>query len=71
MDRVTEEGRRELDPTVRRAVYARVQRLAARDLPVVPLWWEDRVVVHTRRLQGFEPSPDGALPALAHARMGQ
>jgi peptide/nickel transport system substrate-binding protein len=71
MDRLTEEGRRELDPTARRAVYARVQRLAARDLPVVPLWWEDRVVVHSRRLQGFEPSPDGALRALADARMEQ
>src|SRR5262245_47708976 len=69
MDRLTEEGRRVLDPAARRAVYARVQRLAARDLPVVPLWWEDRVVVQSRRLQGFEPSPDGALRTLADARM--
>jgi peptide/nickel transport system substrate-binding protein len=69
MDRLTEEGRHVLDPTARRAVYARVQRLAARDLPVVPLWWEDRVVIHSRRLQGFEPSPDGALRSLADARM--
>ena len=69
MDRLTESGRRELDLERRRAIYARVQRRAARDLPVVPLWWEDRIVLQSRRLQGFEPSPDGDLHSLAHAWM--
>jgi peptide/nickel transport system substrate-binding protein len=69
MDRLTEAGRRVLDPAARSSIYARVQRLAVRDLPVVPLWWEDRVVVHSRRLHGFEPSPDGALSPLAGAWM--
>jgi peptide/nickel transport system substrate-binding protein len=69
MDRLTARGRRALDPARRRAIYARVQRRAAHDLPVVPLWWEDRVVVHTRRLVGFEPSADGNLRGLARARM--
>jgi ABC-type transport system substrate-binding protein len=69
MDRLTERGRRALDPEVRRAIYARVQQRAARDLPVVPLWWEDRVVIHSRRLEGFEPAPDGGLAGLATARM--
>lgn len=65
MDRLTRRGRQLLDPAGRRAVYARVQRRAAHDLPVVPLWWEDRLVVHTRRLRGFEPAPDGNLRSLA------
>jgi peptide/nickel transport system substrate-binding protein len=69
MDRLTTAGRRTLDPASRRRIYARVQRRAARDLPVVPLWWEDRVVIHTRRLRGFEPAPDGDLHGLARARM--
>ncbi len=69
MDRLTLEGRRTLDPAARRRVYARIQRRAARDLPIVPLWWEDRVVVQTRRLRGFEPSPDGDLHGLAGAWM--
>jgi peptide/nickel transport system substrate-binding protein len=69
MDRLTTAGRRTLDPARRRRIYARVQRRAARDLPVVPLWWEDRVVIHTRRLRGFEPAPDGDLHGLARARM--
>jgi len=69
MDRLTESGRRELDLERRRAIYARVQRRAARDLPVVPLWWEDRIVVQSRRLRGFEPSPDGDLHGLTRAWM--
>ena len=69
MDRLTESGRRELDLERRRVIYARVQRRAARDLPVVPLWWEDRIVVQSRRLRGFEPSPDGDLHGLTRAWM--
>ncbi len=69
MDRLTERGRRTLDAGRRRAIYARIQRRAVRDLPVVPLWWEDRVVVQSRRLQGFEPAPDGGLHGLARAWM--
>jgi peptide/nickel transport system substrate-binding protein len=67
MDRLTTLGRRTMDPTKRRAIYARVQRRAARDLPVIPLWWEDRVAIHTRRLHGFEPTPNGDLRSLASA----
>jgi peptide/nickel transport system substrate-binding protein len=69
MDRLTQTGRRIADPEARRRVYARVQRRAAHDLPVVPLWWEDRVVVHSRRLEGFEPAASGDLRGLAAARM--
>jgi peptide/nickel transport system substrate-binding protein len=69
MDRLTERGRRTMDAGARRAIYARVQARAARDLPIVPLWWEDRVVVESRRLQGFEPAPDGNLRSLAGAWM--
>jgi peptide/nickel transport system substrate-binding protein len=69
MDRLTAAGRHTLDPERRRAVYARVQRRAARDLPVVPLWWEDRVVVSERRLRGFVPSAHGDLHGLADAWM--
>jgi peptide/nickel transport system substrate-binding protein len=69
MDRLTREARVTTDPEARRPVYARIQRAAAHDLPVLPLWWEDRVVVHTRRLEGFEPSADGSLHGLARASL--
>ena len=66
-DRLTTAGRQTFAPARRRAIYARVQHRLAHDLPVVPLWWEDRVVVQTRRLRGFEPSPSGDLRGLAAA----
>jgi peptide/nickel transport system substrate-binding protein len=68
MDALLEAARRTLDRDERRRLYAGVQRLAADDLPIVPLWWADNVVVKTRRLVGFTPAPDGDLRALATAR---
>jgi peptide/nickel transport system substrate-binding protein len=67
MDRLTDAGRRVRDPGARRAIYARVQRWAAHDLPVLPLWWEERVVVATARLHEFTPRPSGDLGGLATA----
>jgi peptide/nickel transport system substrate-binding protein len=67
MDRLTEAGRRTYDPSARRAIYARVQRWAAHDLPVLPLFWEERIVVTTDRLHGFAPRPSGDLGGLATA----
>jgi peptide/nickel transport system substrate-binding protein len=67
MDRLTDAGRRTRDPDARRAIYARVQRWAAADLPALPLWWEERVVVASDRLQGFAPQPSGDLAGLATA----
>lgn len=69
MDRLTGLARVTTDAISRRALYARVQELAARELPVLPLWWENRVVVHTRRLQGFEPRADGSLHGLVSASL--
>jgi peptide/nickel transport system substrate-binding protein len=57
------------DRVERRRLYAAVQRLAAEDLPVVPLWWADNVVVKSRALAGFRPSPDGDLRSLATATL--
>lgn len=51
----------------RRRLYGEVQRLAAEDLPIVPLWWAENVVVKQRALAGFVPEPDGNLRSLAHA----
>jgi peptide/nickel transport system substrate-binding protein len=69
MDRLTARGRAATDVAARRRIYARVQRRAAHDLPIIPLWWEDRVVVRTTRLLGFEATPSGDLRSLARARL--
>jgi peptide/nickel transport system substrate-binding protein len=69
MDALLEAARATLDHGERVRLYAEVQRLAADDLPVVPLWWADNVVVHSRRLRGFVPAPDGDLRWLAAAHL--
>jgi peptide/nickel transport system substrate-binding protein len=69
MDRLTTSARYAPTTDDRRRWYGRVQRLAARDLPVIPLWWEDRIVVHAAGLDGFEPAPNGELRSLTMAAM--
>lgn len=67
IDRLVLAGRRTLDPVERRRIYGDVQRIVAEDLPFIPLWWSDTVVVRDPRLCGFVPSPDGDLGSLRTA----
>ena len=65
MDLLLIAGQTNLDIEARRKIYARVQQIAADDLPYVSLWWDDIVVVMNRDLSGFEPTPSGSLRSLA------
>jgi peptide/nickel transport system substrate-binding protein len=65
MDRLLEQAEVTLDPAARRKIYAEVQKIAADDLPYLPLWWMDNVVVMNRRVRGFTPFPNGSLRSLA------
>ena len=69
MDRLMERGVSVIDRSERRRVYARVQRVSARALPFIPLWWPQTVVVSTRRLEGFTPHPAGDLFELSRAHL--
>jgi ABC-type transport system substrate-binding protein len=68
MDSLVEAGDFTLEPLRRRAIYGAVQKLAADDLPYLPLWWVDTVFVMNHRIDGFEPYPNGSLISLAAAR---
>ncbi len=65
LDRLTEQGRAELDRDKRKAIYAETQRLVARDLPVIPLWHEDNVVLTNVDVQGYTIVPNARLIGLA------
>ncbi|MHB8382068.1 MAG: ABC transporter substrate-binding protein [Candidatus Binataceae bacterium] len=65
MDALVEAGQRTIDPAARKKIYARVQKLAADDLPYVSLWWINTVAVLNRGVHGFEPYPNGSLRSLA------
>jgi peptide/nickel transport system substrate-binding protein len=71
MDRLFEAGETTVEPGARRKIYAQVQALAARDLPTVPLWWIDNIVVLNRRVKGFVPCPNGSLRSLGNVSLVQ
>jgi peptide/nickel transport system substrate-binding protein len=57
MDRLVTEGRLTTDPEARKAIYARVQNLAAEDLPNISLWHPNNISVVHKRVQGYEQHP--------------
>jgi peptide/nickel transport system substrate-binding protein len=68
VDALTVAARAPIPRSARRELYAQVADIVRRDVPYVPLWWSDNVVVKNKRLAGFVPSPGGDLRALAHVR---
>jgi peptide/nickel transport system substrate-binding protein len=70
VDRLLERGRATLDRTERRRIYGEVQRLLAEDLPYIPLWWWQNVIVKKPWLRGFVAYPDGDLISLKRAGRG-
>jgi len=64
VDRWTVAARGELDPVKQKALYAQVQRQVAEDVPVVPLWHEDNVVLSNVTVENFRIIPTGRLGGL-------
>jgi peptide/nickel transport system substrate-binding protein len=67
VDQLTELARRTADRTARRAAYAELQAILARDLPIIPLWHEANVAVMNTDLRGFELLPNASLYGLLGA----
>jgi len=65
LDHWLDEGEREPDLAVRRAVYARVEAREREQMHVIPLWHEDQVAVVSERARGFVPSAEGRWLSLA------
>jgi peptide/nickel transport system substrate-binding protein len=57
------------DPKQRLADYARIQQLAAHDLPSLNLWYLDSVIVHNKRLGNIHPNPSGTFDFLRTATL--
>jgi peptide/nickel transport system substrate-binding protein len=70
LDRLVEEGRRELSRPKRKEIYRRVQLLLSRDLPVLPLWVNRNILVRDRRLAGFTLTPDEDYTSVREMRIG-
>jgi peptide/nickel transport system substrate-binding protein len=66
-DALAERGRRELDRPARRAIYSEIQKRLAEQLPIIPLWHEDNVVVANRTVDGYTIYPDARFAGLVTA----
>jgi len=71
VDTLIDKARREIDPNVRKPLYAEVQRILADDLPSINLWYLDNVLVHTRRVRGLKLNPAGNYDFLRTAELVQ
>jgi peptide/nickel transport system substrate-binding protein len=69
VDSLIDKARREIDPAVRKPMYAEVQRQLADDLPYVNLWYLDNVLVHTRRVRNLKLNPAGNYDFLRTAEL--
>lgn len=52
-------------------LYRALQEVLHRELPYVPLWYEDHVALHRPRVRGYRVPPDGNYDGLAEAQWGR
>jgi peptide/nickel transport system substrate-binding protein len=64
VDKLTYDGRHEPDQARRKAIYDEVQRQIAEDIPIVPLWHEDNVVLTNVSITGYRIIPTARLNGL-------
>jgi len=57
VDRLIEEAQCELDQSIRRKKYFRIQEIIADELPYISLWYETNIAVMNKDLYGFEFYP--------------
>src|ERR1035441_2603516 len=69
IDALIDKARREIDPNVRKPLYAEVQRILADELPYIDLWYFDNVLVHTRRVRNLKLNPAGNYDFLRTAEL--
>jgi len=69
VDTLIDQARREIDPRIRKPLYAEVQRILANDVPSINLWYLDNVLVHTRRVRNLKLNPAGNYDFLRTAEL--
>jgi peptide/nickel transport system substrate-binding protein len=70
-DALIDRARREVDPKVRKPIYAELQTILAEELPYIDLWYLDNVLVHNKRVQNLKLNPAGNYDFLRTAELAQ
>jgi len=59
VDALINEARSVLDQETRKKLYDEVQQVLAEDVPYINLWYQDNVLVHSKRVQNITLNPPG------------
>jgi len=69
VDALIDQARSELDQKTRKKLYAEIQRILADELPYIDLWYQDNVLIHSKRVQGLTLNPSGNYDFLKTAEL--
>ncbi len=69
VDRLIERAENESSLEAQARHYRELQALVLRQLPYVPLWYEDQVFASRRGVSGYRVEPDGNYDGLIHVRV--
>jgi peptide/nickel transport system substrate-binding protein len=70
-DPIINEAVNTLDRTKARALYAQAQQVVSRDLPLLPLWYPDIIVVSRRGVENIQVDPSGDFSFLRSVTVQQ
>jgi peptide/nickel transport system substrate-binding protein len=69
VDALIDRARRELDQKTRKQLYAEIQQILAQEVPYIDLWYQDNVLVHSRRVRNLTLNPSGNYDFLRTAEL--
>jgi peptide/nickel transport system substrate-binding protein len=67
LDKLLEAGRATVGRDKRVGIYSKVQKIMADDLPMVPLWHADNILVRRADVAGYDVFPNARFAGLARA----
>ncbi|HYT20683.1 MAG TPA: ABC transporter substrate-binding protein, partial [Candidatus Polarisedimenticolia bacterium] len=69
VDALIDQARSQLDQNTRKRLYAELQSILARELPYINLWYQDNVLVHSKRVRNLTLNPSGNYDFLRTAEL--
>ena len=69
LDRLIARGLEEINQRKRQQIYDEVQFILAQDLPYVTLWYQDNLMIHSKRVHNLSLNPSGNFDFLKTAEI--
>jgi len=69
LDALIARGRSETDQQTRKRIYDEIQVILAQELPYITLWYQDNVLVHSKRVHNLTLNPSGNYDFLETAEI--